>query len=153
MNRSTPLVRKTALKAQSGLTRTPPAADVTLKPRRATGNRRGESRGRRLVYRRAGGLCEICGRNTATEWHHRKNRSQGGTWDPSNGLHVCTACHRRVTNTNGSKPLYYRLGWCVSREQDPAQVPVQINHGPTTGLYLLDNDGDYAPAYDLEEAI
>lgn len=66
-----------------------------------------EGLARRIVYARSGGLCEPripdagC-RHTGAQWHHRKRRSQGGRWTPSNGLHICLPCHDYVTDTNGN---------------------------------------------------
>jgi hypothetical protein len=66
--------------------------------------------------------CEKCGAGGPLEWHHRKNRSQGGTWQPSNGLRLCLPCHRQVTNT---RPEYYDAGWCVKEWQTSADVPFE----------------------------
>lgn len=52
--------------------------------------------GRRLVETRCGGRCERCGTAGYTV-HHRRKRSQGGSWDASNLLALCgsgtTGCH------------------------------------------------------------
>lgn len=143
MIRRTGLARVTPLARTGWLTRRPPA--VKHRPCKP-GAHIGEHRARRLVRARSGGLCEICGQREATQWHHRKNRSQGGLWTPANGLDVCVWCHSQVTNT---RTEYYLLGWCVERDTDPALVPAQLWHG----LYLLTAAGDYAAAYsDLDEA-
>lgn len=109
---------------------------------------RGMARGRRLVYARSGGLCEVripgvcLGRGMS--WHHRKNRSQGGTWAPSNGLHTCgdgtTGCHGALTNTNGRAEEFRAAGWIVPSYQDPTTVPVLI---PGLFFVLLSDDGSY----------
>ncbi|MFM8798725.1 MAG: HNH endonuclease signature motif containing protein [Fluviibacter sp.] len=42
-------------------------------------------------------MCEVCGVGGPLEHHHRKNRSAGGLWEPSNIIALCCSCHRRVT--------------------------------------------------------
>lgn len=59
--------------------------------------------------------------------HHRKNRSQGGEWTPSNLLHLCgsgcTGCHGYI----GSNPSEsYEQGWMVRRIDDPSKSPVWL---------------------------
>lgn len=106
-----------------------------------------EATGRRIVYGRSGGLCEPripdagC-TYLAVHWHHRKNRSQGGTWAPSNGLHVCLRCHDYVTDTRGHRDECEAAGWIVAGHSDPAAVPALI-HTITLGhgLILLDDEG------------
>jgi hypothetical protein len=62
-----------------------------------------ERQGRAAVYERSGGVCEFCGVRRASSYHHRLKRSHGGTWAPSNGLHLCgdgtTGCHGQVEGT------------------------------------------------------
>lgn len=150
LTRTTTLRRKTALTSTTPLNRAARRRATSCKPRRRTG----EAHGRRAVKARSGGICEICGNEPGQEWHHRKNRSQGGTWAPSNGLHACRRCHRRVTD--GTCPEYYTVGWCVKRDDDPREVPVQIHIAGVSGLYLLDDQGDYTEAYSnfgLDEAV
>lgn len=96
------------------------------------------ARARKVVAARSGGICEICHGQAATEWHHRKNRSQGGTWAPSNGLHVCHSCHRRVTEADAA---CYAAGWRVRPWEDPATVAVSF----PGGWALLDDEGRYVP--------
>lgn len=92
--------------------------------------------GRDKVEDRAAGVCELCGRRVAAEWHHRKNRSQGGQWAASNGLHLDSACHRWVTE----HPKEARAGgWSVRSRQDPRKVPV-LRRGQWV---LLDDDGGF----------
>lgn len=108
-------------------------ADCAGVPRRKPGRparhgAEGENRARILVYGRSGGECEarapkVCIRR-ATEWHHRRNRSQQGLWTPDNGLHLCQRCHLLVTNTNGNRAEYERLGWIVPSWRDPARTRV-----------------------------
>jgi hypothetical protein len=80
-----------------------------------------EKRGKRLVKKRSGGLCEVCGERRAAEWQHRKRRTQGGTWCPSNGLHCCVSCHSWITgNGLAARPG----GWNLWRRDVPADEPV-----------------------------
>ena len=57
---------------------------------------------RRAVSDRSRGICEArlfrygCS-TAATEMHHVKLRSRGGSNDPGNILHLCGPCHRAVT--------------------------------------------------------
>ena len=76
-----------------------------------------QSQGRTLVAARSGGLCEICALAPAREWHHRKNRSQGGTWAASNGMHLCTADHAWITEHPEQAAAN---GWTVKSFHDPA---------------------------------
>lgn len=52
----------------------------------------------RTVKERSAGVCEGCGHKPASQIHHRKYRSRGGSHDVSNLLHLCgsgnhTGCH------------------------------------------------------------
>jgi hypothetical protein len=80
---------------------------------------------RNALKERSDGMCEVCGINTATNWHHRKNRSQGGGNELSNALHLCgsgtTGCHGHITaNPAGS----YFKGWSVRSGFNPAATAV-----------------------------
>jgi hypothetical protein len=74
---------------------------------------------------RSDGICEVCGSAPATNWHHRKNRSQGGPNSLSNALHCCgsgcTGCHGRITE-NPSEAV--GMGWSVRSYNNPASAPV-----------------------------
>ena len=56
------------------------------------------------VWARAKGRCERCGRwvtrgvdsLAAGHVHHRRKRSQGGTWQAKDLICLCTFCHREV---------------------------------------------------------
>lgn len=55
----------------------------------------------RAVKTRSGKVCEGCGQRVATEIHHRKYRSRGGSHEVANLLHLCgsgnhTGCHGRA---------------------------------------------------------
>lgn len=80
----------------------------------------------------------------ATNFQHRKNRSQGGEWSASNGLDVCgqgnaTGCHGFIhQNPNHADAL----GYYVRRGEDPATTPVKLF---AHGWALLDDDGQVHP--------
>jgi hypothetical protein len=97
-----------------------------------------EKTARRLVRERSGDVCEVCGASRATNFQHRVNRSQGGQWSASNGLHVCgsgtTGCHGRIHH---SPEEAYALGWSVKGAFDPAETPVRTCYG----WVLLDDEG------------
>jgi hypothetical protein len=103
-----------------------------------------EREARRIVRERSGGICEVCGIAYATNFHDRKNRSQGGKREPANGLDVCgsgtTGCHGFIT---GHPKLSYENGWSVRSGGNPAEVPVRL---PRHGWVLLDQVGGYTPA-------
>jgi hypothetical protein len=105
--------------------------------------KRDEKLGRHLVRERSGGVCEANIGNACLGYahsvHHRKNRSQGGSWAVSNLLHTCgdgvRGCHGWITE----HPAFsYARGWAVRRALDPAEVPVRYRDGQ---VYLLANDG------------
>lgn len=100
---------------------------------------------RRLVRLRSNGDCEVrivgfcLGR--ASNFQHRKNRSQGGLFLPSNGLDVCgsgtTGCHGWI---HSHPKLSRDNGWMVRGSDDPAEVP--FRHWQW-GWVRLDDRGDY----------
>jgi len=94
-----------------------------------------ETDGRRLVVERSGGMCELVCRSAAREWHHRKNRSQGGDWSASNGLHLCSEHHRYITENPDEA---CDKGWSVRSYADPRNTPVQESR---YGWVLLSDDG------------
>lgn len=137
-----PLQRKSVLR--SGHSREGKAKPT---PKRKSA-RRGvnEDAAREVVYARSGRVCERCGHARAAEWHHRKNRSQGGLWGGSNGLDLCSPCHRTVTDTNGHREEYEAMGWIVPSWKTPAEVPVYIWHQGVRRMFLLDDDGGVTAA-------
>ena len=99
-----------------------------------------EAAGRRSVKARAAGICEgFCDGRSAFDVHHRKNRSQGGSWAVENLMHLCRACHRHIT-TNPAEA--YANGWSVRSSFDPAGIPC-LRRGQ---LVWLRSDGTYIPA-------
>lgn len=107
----------------------------------------------RLVWARAGGCCERCGRDVSAGWpgysyHHRRIKGMGGdrradTQEPQNIVLLCgsgtTGCHGYVHHdTTGAARA---AGWLVSRWADPLVEPVRtFLHGPV----LLDAEGTVA---------
>lgn len=101
-----------------------------------------EADARRIVAERCGGRCERCGASEYTV-HHRRKRSQGGPWLPSNLLAVCghgtAGCHGLIeanpTWANGQ-------GLWLFAGEVPDQTPVILwGRG-----VLLTDDGLYLPA-------
>jgi len=82
-----------------------------------------ERKARRIVYARSNGVCEQCGRQRATDYQHRVNRSQGGKWSPSNALHLCHPCHMWIhANPNDANTFgLYLRSW-----QNPAAEPALV---------------------------
>ncbi|MFY2788489.1 HNH endonuclease [Rhodococcus sp. MALMAid1271] len=103
-----------------------------------------ERTARVAVYNRSQGLCEVgvpgyC-IGVGQSVHHRKNRSQGGTWDVVNLLHTCgdgvRHCHGWIT---AHPKAAHRAGWAVKSYEDPADHAVKM-HGR---FVLLTADGRY----------
>lgn len=114
----------------------------------------GEKAARDVVYARSEGWCEaripgVClGRGT--NWHHRRDRTHGGLWTPSNGLHLCGSgipghgCHGTLTcPPSGRAAEFERAGWVVASYADPATTPVLHAR---LGWVLLADDGTTTPA-------
>lgn len=80
-----------------------------------------ENSGRLKVRARSRGICERCAKRRACEWHHRRNRSQGGDWSPANGVDLCTPCHAWITEHPAA---CYVIGWLVPNGASPEQWPV-----------------------------
>ena len=91
---------------------------------------------RRLVEVRSGGICEGCGNRPATDIHHRKYRSRGGTHNLDNLLHLCggasglpggnhSGCHGIAHSLKG-----HDLGWSVHSWDDPGDVPAEYRGRP-----------------------
>ena len=97
-----------------------------------------EDAGRLIVYTRSQRMCEVC-RRPASEWHHRVNRSQGGSWSPANGLDLCRWCHQWVTER---RTHALALGLALPAGSNPAAHPAWLH--PTMwwrGWWYADNDG------------
>jgi|LakMenEpi03Aug12_release.lakeMendotaPanAssembly.Ray.scaffolds.fasta_scaffold36601_5 5-methylcytosine-specific restriction endonuclease McrA len=86
-------------------------------------------------------VCEFCGKRSLDEMHHRKYRSQGGAWCPSNIIGLCWQCHKQAT-------LYpqwaYKLGLSVAGSDEPGEVPVAVWYNEQ--VVFLDLHGGYRTA-------
>jgi len=109
--------------------------------RRAPLNREGaaqEAVARALVHMRSDRICEVCGTRQAVNVHHRKNRSQGGTWAASNLLDVCgsgtTGCHGRITEDHDGTAN--RNGWTCKSFENPIEISCLTRNGR---VILLDS--------------
>ena len=80
-----------------------------------------EAAGRDRLKKRSD-CCEKCGAGGELHWHHRKLRSRGGTWAPSNGLRLCPSDHQWV---HANPAAAEEHGWMVPAEADPAEVPFE----------------------------
>jgi hypothetical protein len=101
-----------------------------------------ENSARLAVRRRSGGICEVCRSAKATNYQHRKNRSQSGGWEVSNGLDVCgmgnlSGCHGRI---HQNPEEAYANGWSVRSTDDPRKIPVVDLSGMAR---LLDDEGSF----------
>jgi hypothetical protein len=69
-----------------------------------------------VALQRAGGACERCRQEAATDLHHRDRRGMGGSrhvpWvnDPTNLVALCRGCHGAV---EAERADAYRSGWLV----------------------------------------
>jgi len=83
--------------------------------------------------RNPSGRCEYCGKNPANDMHHRRNRSQGGTWCPSNIIWLCRLCHHKVT----THPQWAKsVGLMLDNEpEEPAAVRVKLANGQLLELH------------------
>jgi 5-methylcytosine-specific restriction protein A len=96
-----------------------------------------EASTRVAVCSRSGGYCELgCGAR-ASNMHHRRNRSQGGGWSPTNVAHLCgsgtTGCHGWVTHNPVEA---HDLGLTLWTGEEPADVPILTALGP---VWLTDD--------------
>lgn len=112
-------------------------------PRVKRAKNAGEGRTRQLVAARSGGWCEACGIMRAASVHHRRKRSQGGPWSPSNCVHVCgdgtRGCHGWVeANPNDAA----EVGLHIRAGEVPAEVPLISGYH---GAVLLDDEGGITP--------
>lgn len=51
---------------------------------------------RKEIHKRDDGICQICYSMKGTEIHHCKFKSQGGRGVATNGILLCSYCHRQV---------------------------------------------------------
>lgn len=86
---------------------------------------------RAIVRERANGACERCGRaGVLITLHHRRKRSAGGEWSPSNCVMVCghgtsaDRCHSWIEdNPNEAEDS----GWHCRPWDNPADIPVTMS--------------------------
>lgn len=109
-----------------------------------------EAQCRGLVSQRSGGLCEarlggrdaLSCRGVGESMHHRRKRSQGGLWTPSNVVHVCgdgtTGCHGYI-EANPVQARRARL-WLYAG-MDSLTTPAHMIFRGMRGWYLLDDEG------------
>lgn len=162
-------LRRTSLQRRTELARTPlrrkkataavAAAKRTVAKQRAQGQRRRDTgpddATKALLWARAKGRCEICGRDVngaPFSRHHRRPRQMGGTtvdWinDITNLLLLCGSatspdgCHHAV-ESNRAQAI--EAGWLVPMGYHPAEVPVLIRPAISFHAVYLTSDGHYA---------
>lgn len=105
-----------------------------------------------MLWARAMGRCEICGKSLSWEAyskHHRRPRGMGGNregWvnDVTNLLLLCgtgvSGCHGMV---EANRARAYDAGWLVRSGYRPVEVPVDITG---IGMHFLTPAGAYEPA-------
>lgn len=123
----------------SPLRRNPLYSSGPTKPRKAPRSAE-EREAKRLVRERSNGWCELqlsCCVGRAYDFSHRIAVGRGGRWEASNGLDACRWCHTAITNTNGHRAEYERLGYIVQTGADTTQVAVLI----AGRFVLLADDG------------
>lgn len=101
-----------------------------------------ERTARQIIAERCGGRCERCGQPQYTV-HHRRKRSQGGTWAPSNLLAVCgdgaRGCHGHIE----ANPTWaHAMGFWLRAGQTSLTAPVWL----WGRQVLLTDDGGYTTA-------
>lgn len=140
------------MKRGTGLRRTgfTPAQRATRMTRKATTAKRAkvtpeERNGRKVAKARSEGICEIHGNHPASDIHHRQNRSQGGSWAPSNLLHICHAVHMALT-VQPQRAM--EQGWTVRSGRNPADVPLWL---AGRGFAFLDDNGGVTEAPEEED--
>ncbi|MCM6776249.1 HNH endonuclease [Nocardia sp. CDC159] len=115
-----------------------------VQPRRRKPRNPGESKTRKLVRKRSGGWCEICGAARAESVHHRRNRSQGGPWTASNCVATCGDGTRGCHGWVGRRPAAaHDSGFHLEHGEIPAKTAI------VSGLHghvLLDDFGGMKPA-------
>lgn len=103
---------------------------------------------RAVVLARSRGRCECCGQPLGNGWeaHHRKLRSQGGTWCPCNVLALRARCHNqgpRQQSVHEQPTLSTSLGLIVPSWADPRDRPIMLRESVREGLVWLGCGGTY----------
>ena len=100
---------------------------------------------RALVYERAHGVCEQCGKTQpAMHYHHRRPRGMGGskasdTNGAANCVLVCDKCHRFIESYRNE---FLERGWLVPQGKKPSEQPIWRHQQ----WVLLDDYGYVTPA-------
>lgn len=89
--------------------------------------------------------CEWCGKWCRPEMHHRRFRSRGGDWRPSNIIALCSECHHQVTTCRDGWSREFGLS--VSQFQQPEDVSVPVWYEPDPVLF--DNEGGFRTIDDI----
>lgn len=81
---------------------------------------------RQIILDRCDFVCERCSSAAASQLHHRRPRSCGGskradTNTPANCFAICEPCHRYI-ESNRTKAL--ESGWLVRQGKNPADIPL-----------------------------
>lgn len=113
---------------------------------------------REIVGYRDEGVCVKCRRVDpffGANWDHRKNRSQGGAWEPANGQLLCgsgtTGCHGWKTSHPEDAR---REGYAVPGHADPTEYPARrwawVGYVLQPVWVLYDNAGGWREITDAE---
>ena len=110
-----------------------------------------QAKARAIVAERAGGVCEVgiasvCqGRSAGL--HHRRKRSAGGLWAPSNLLAACgdgtTGCHGWIEGH--PKNARAKGWWIFTGDGAPDAVPLVMHANAMSRWWLLADDGSISP--------
>lgn len=81
---------------------------------------------RALVFDRASGVCEQCGKSGGLQFHHRRPRGAGGSKAPdtngaANCVYVCLKCHNFIESYRHE---FLNSGWLVRQGKSPAETPL-----------------------------
>lgn len=142
-----PAVAVAAVKRRRPLARSSPMRRSTLLTRTAMARKKArvtpeEAHARKVVERRAQGVCEGCGVppgvNGPLDWAHRVGQGVGGRWTPENGLLLCRlVCHEGQRQAK-TAALAKARGWVLHSSRDPASEPAWLARH---GWVLLAADG------------
>jgi 5-methylcytosine-specific restriction protein A len=150
-----------------GGSRCPEHRKVWASPRtassRRTGTRQFNATIRPRVLERDGGLCRVMGpgcARLASQVHHVKEVSAGGSDDLDNLISVCEPCHKHITaaSAGGSKAVdqggprrRVDVGW--SNTMPPGGPRRQVNAGGTTASDPGGPRQEGQPKYALPQVI
>lgn len=104
-----------------------------------------ETKARRIVAERSGGVCELDGFRPAESLSHRIAVARGGTWAPSGLVHTCGDGVRGCHGWLEANPTYAGEGrWQIRRlhRANPLDIPVYLRPRDSEwGWHLLDDAG------------